>query len=221
MDSKWKKACWILVLAVCARQAGAQVYTGTRIEKNGGVNGYHLSMGNYFNTTEREILACSKSGVPPEELPVVFFIAHQAGVSPAAVIGLHTRGMSWMKIAGHFNLSPRVFYVPIEGNIQGSLYKRIYAHYQEDKSRIRLTDSDIINLVNLKFMSDHYGHDPREIIQMRSKGKTFPDIDDTFRQEKEDMRWDAGNTPLEVKDSEGRPDPRKADKNSLNSARHQ
>jgi hypothetical protein len=196
----------------------AQVYTGTKIEKSGGLDSYHLSIGNYFNVAEKEILICAKKNILEEELPVVFFTAQKSGKAPEVVAGLRAGGMSWMKIARQYNLSPRVFYVPIEGKVNQTPYKKIFEYYQGNKSRIQLSDADIVNLVNLKFMSDHYGHDPQEIIQMRSKGKTFPDIDDTFRQKKEDMHWDSDNAVMEVVDSKGRPDPRKGDKNSLNPA---
>jgi hypothetical protein len=178
-------------------------------------------MGNYFNVSEKQILACTKTHILEEELPVVFFLAQKAGGTPEVIAGDHAGGMSWMKIARHFNLGPRVFYVPVGGKVKNMPYKKIYENYQGNKSRIQLSDPDIVNLVNLKFMSNHFGHDPGEIIQMRSKGKTFQDIDDTFKQEKEDMRWDAGNTPLEVRDSKDQPDPRKGDRNSLNPAERQ
>lgn len=214
-----KIGVFVFILAIEATGwVNAQVYTGTKIEKNGGLDSYHLSMGNYFNVAEKEILISAKKNIHEEELPVVFFTAQKTGMAPQVVVGLRAEGMSWMKIAQHFNLSPRIFYVPVAGKVKYTPYKKIYEYYQGNKSRITLSDTDIVNLVNLKFMSDHYGHDPQEVILMRSKGKTFPDIDDTFKQEKEDMHWDADNATLEVRDSKGRPDPRKGDKNSLNPA---
>lgn len=222
MASNWKKSGLLFILTVAAA-AGvkAQVYTGTKMEKHGGSNSYHLSIGNYFNVSEKQILECSKAVLLEEELPVVFYTAQRAGVSPQEIVRLHAGGMSWMQVARHFDLSPRFFYVPVSGKAVYGPYKKIYAYYQGKRARILLTDADIVNLVNLKFMSDHYGHDPREIMQLRGKGKTFPDIDDTFKQEKEDMHWDAEDAVVEVRDSKGRPDPRKGDRNSMDPAERQ
>jgi len=212
----WKIGGILFILAVeFAGGANAQVYTGTKIHSNGSLDNYHLSIGNYFNVSENKILDSDKKITLQEELPVVFFMAQKSGKEPRVIAGLRADGMSWMKMAKHFNLGPRVFYVPIMGNPR-SPYKKIYKSYQGHKSRIQLSDADIVNLVNLKFISDHHGRDPQEIILMRSKGNTFPDINDTFKEEKDDMNWDAEGTPLEVRDSKGRPDPRKGDRNSLN-----
>jgi hypothetical protein len=219
MKFNWKAAGFILVLAASAADgAWAQVYTGTKIEKNGGLSSYHLSMGNYFNISEKEILDCSRKNKLEEELPVIFFMAQKADVAPGVIAGLRAGGMGWMGMARHFNLSPRIFYVPVAGEVSNTPYKKIYGYFQGNKSSIRLSDPDIVNLVNLKFMSNHYGHDPQEVIQMRSKGKTFPDIDDTFQREKEDMHWDPEAAPQEVLDSKDRQDLRKGDRNSLDPA---
>jgi hypothetical protein len=221
MKWNWKTTGSLLILILAVDAVGrlnAQVYTGTKIGKNGGLSNYHLSMGNYFNVAEKEILSCGQKNILEEELPVVFLMAQKSGSAPEVIASRHAGGVSWMNMARHFNLSPRIFYVPTGGQVKTAPYKKIYGNYQANKSRIQLSDPDIVNLVNLKFMSDHYGRDPREIIQMRSKGETFPDIDNTFKREKEDMRWDAGNTPLEVRDSKGNPDPRKGDRNSLSAS---
>ncbi len=196
--------------------APAQIYTGTQIGKNGGLDAYHLSIGNYFNVSEKQIAVCAQRNITDEELPVVFFIAQKAGQTPETVAGLRSGGMSWMGIARHFNLSPRAFYVPAGGKVTIKPYKTIYASFA-NRPRVRLTDADIVNLVNLKFMSNHYGREPREIMQMRGAGKTFPDIDDTFRQTKEDMAWEVDDAPVVIRDSKGRPDPLKGNKNALNS----
>ncbi len=51
-----------------------------------------------------------------------------------------------------------------------------------------LGDDDVVNLVNLKFMSEHYGYPPEKIIKMRSGGKEFVSIYDEIRKEKEKMK---------------------------------
>jgi hypothetical protein len=199
-------------------RTNAQVYTGTKIGKNGSLDDYYLSIENYFHIAEKEILDFAGKKIPDEDLPVVFFMAQKAGTAPQAIADLRSGGMGWMKIARHFNFTPRIFYVPVLERTVKAPYKRIYELYRGDKAHLKLSDADIVNLVNLKLMSNHYGRDPQEIIQMRNKGETFPDIDDTLRQEKDDMAWDPGNPPLEARDSKGLPDPRKNGQNSLNPA---
>ena len=40
-------------------------------------------------------------------------------------------------------------------------------------NRITLIVVDIVNFVNLKFVSEKYGHTPAEIVKMRAKGDNF------------------------------------------------
>ena len=49
---------------------------------------------------------------------------------------------------------------------------------------INLTDGDIVNFVNLKFLANHFGMTPDEIVDMRSKGRSFIEINQTFKQRK-------------------------------------
>ena len=44
------------------------------------------------------------------------------------------------------------------------------------ESKILDLDVDIVNLVNLKFMTKHYGYSPHKIIKMRANGEKFSKI---------------------------------------------
>src|SRR4030042_6054483 len=65
---------------------------------NEGVNGFHLSVGEYYRVPEREVVVVRKRGIPDEELPVVFYLATRARVAPRAILDLRLRGLSWMEI---------------------------------------------------------------------------------------------------------------------------
>ena len=47
-----------------------------------------------------------------------------------------------------------------------------------------LGDNDIVNLVNLKFLSKHYRHSPEEIIKMKSNGTSFAKINHNVKKSK-------------------------------------
>jgi hypothetical protein len=51
-----------------------------------------------------------------------------------------------------------------------------YPH-RNDWRRIRLSDEDVVNQVNLKFMKDHYRYEPDRVMKYRSGGKRFAAID--------------------------------------------
>ena len=59
----------------------------------------------------------------------------------------------------------------------GPPYGKAWGHYKKNKKRkhkaIRFTDTEIVAFVNLKFISQHYGHSPDDVAKMRSNGKSF------------------------------------------------
>lgn len=155
---------------------------------NEGVNSFHLSVGDYYHVPEREVVMVSKRGIPEEELPVVFLLASQAHVAPKAIIDLRLGGMSWMDITLRHRLSPEIFYVPVNGGKIGPPYGNAYGHYKKhhkkEWKKIRLPDRDVVNMVNLKFMSEHYGYPPERVMQMRAEGRHFAAINDSIQKEK-------------------------------------
>ncbi|HPA85550.1 MAG TPA: hypothetical protein PLJ30_12140, partial [Deltaproteobacteria bacterium] len=88
---------------------------------NDGIEGFHLSVGEYYRVPHREVVVIHKRGICDEGLPVVFFIAQRAHVHPDAVVGLRLRGMSWFDITLHYGLCPDIYYVPV---------RHVYVHHR-------------------------------------------------------------------------------------------
>jgi len=174
------------VLIISAGISNAGIDIGLSADKDG-VKSFYLAIGEHYVTYDKEIQTIRKLNIPDEELPLVFFLAGRAGVSKNEIIELRLRGNSWMDICLHFGLTAEIFYVPVKGN-PGPPYGKAYGHFKnknkKDWKNIRLSDAEIINFVNLKFLSEHYGYSPDEIIQMRSKGKSFIDINSDVKKMK-------------------------------------
>jgi hypothetical protein len=155
---------------------------------NEGVNGFQFSVGEYYRVPEKEVVVVRKRGIPDEELPVVFLLATRARVAPGAIIDLRLGGMSWMDITLRYGLSPAIYYVPVNGGKIGPPYGNAYGHYKKhpknEWKKIRLPDRDVVNMVNLKFMSEHYGYPPEKVMQMRAEGRQFVAINDSIQKEK-------------------------------------
>jgi hypothetical protein len=147
------------------------------------IRSFHLSIGDYYHVPEREVIVVHERGIYEEDLPVVFFIAQRAHVSPDAVVDLRLRGMNWMDITFHYGLSPEIYYVPVK---QGPPYGHAYGYYQKHSKggwhRDDLEDADIVNQVNLKFLSEHHKYAPEKVMEYRSEGKNFTIIDRDIRQ---------------------------------------
>ena len=153
-----------------------------------GISGFHISVGNYYQVPEREVIIIRERGIHDEELPVVFFLCRQARVSPEVIIVLRSRGWSWYDITLHLGLSPQIYYVPVviyrDGPPHGHAYGYYKNHPRERWSKIKLTDVDIVNQVNLDFISKRYGYDPAQVIKMRQMGTSFMNIERKVYREK-------------------------------------
>lgn len=160
-----------------------------------GITGFNLSVGNYYRVPEREVLIVRDRGIHQEELPVVFFLAQRAHVAPGAIVDLRLRGMNWMDITLHFGLQPDIYYVPVRVvDRQGPPYGNAYGYYKKHPKRewkkMRFKDDEIVNQVNLKFISEHYGYDPAQVMKHRSEGRQFTEIDRDVREQREGKKKD-------------------------------
>ena len=171
----------VSAILICASPAPGQTRWNASLSL-GDDNGqsFYLAIGDYFNVPSQEVIIARDRGIQDEELPILFYIASQARVSPEYVMNLRLSGMSWDQITFHLGLGPGIYYVPVPAQVVVGPYARPYGyfhHYQRRQwSRIHLTDGEITNLVDLRFASD-VGHMPRaEVIRMRSAGSPFPVI---------------------------------------------
>jgi len=173
-----------LLIAGLPAASSAQVSTGISLDSDG-LRGFYLSVGDYYHVPEREVIVVRERRVPDDELPVVFFMASHAHVAPGVIVDLRLDGWSWSRISLHYGVGPDVYYVPVAFEVSGPPYGNAYGHYKKrpkkEWSTIRLTDSDIVNFVNLRFISHHMGIPPEDVIRMRSGGKSFTVIHEDVR----------------------------------------
>jgi hypothetical protein len=167
-------------------------YSDTRMDigasfANGDMSGFYFALGDYYRVPEREVMFIRERRIPDYDIPVVLFISQRARVAPGAIMDLRLSGRSWMDITLHFGLGPDIYYVPVR-EVYGPPYGHAYGHYKNKKRKdwhkIRLDDHEVVDMVNLRFMSEHYGRPPEEVMRMRSSGKSFIGINDEFRRGK-------------------------------------
>ena len=155
--------------------AGTQADFGISIV-DGSIRGFHIAVGEYFHVPEKEVIVIRERRIPDDEIPVILFIAQHAHVRPAVVIEYRLRGYSWTKVTLHFGLTPDIYYVPVR-EVHGPPYGKAYGHFRKrdrkEWNRIVLDDDDVVNLVNLRVISERYGYSPDEVIRLRSSGRDF------------------------------------------------
>ena len=166
-------------------QAGVQVSVSADQD---GVKSFYLAIGEQYRVPEREVVVVRERRIPDDELPVVFFLARHAEVQPDVIVTMRLGGQSWMDIALHYHLSPEIFYVNFDRD-PGPPYGRAWGHFKKHKrsewKEIRLEDDDIVNLVDLKFVSERYGCTPIEVVKMRERESSFVVIHREVKAEKE------------------------------------
>ncbi len=155
---------------------------------------YHLALQDYFKVSEQQVADAKTTGITDEELPVVFFMAQRNNLGPESVTNVHSSGLNWMQVAYHFRLNPLVFYTYLTFDTSHTPFEKVYGEYKNRQNPFNMTDADLINLANLKFLSEYYGRDPKDIIQRRASGKTFAEINEDYWRNKDDVQWDV-NAP--------------------------
>lgn len=180
----------IILIALSVGSASAEVNVGVSIDKDG-IKGFYLAIGEHYKVAEKEIVVVRERSVPDEDLPVIFHIARHAGVSHLKVIALRLKGLSWIDITFHYGLTAEIFYVPIKHK-PGPPYGKAWGHFKKGKKgdwkAVRLADPDIVNYVNLKFLSDRYGYSPEDVIKMRANGDSFVNINGQIKKAKHNKK---------------------------------
>ena len=179
-----------LVMFWPSSDCSADVDIGLSIGDDG-LKSFYLAIGDHYRAPEKEIIIVRRSKIPEEEIPVVFFLARKADVSPEVILKMRLLGKSWWEITTHFGLNASIYYVPVKGNPLPP-YGREYGHYKNKKKsqwgKIVLSDVDIINFVNLRFISEHWGYEPEEVIKMRANGRNFVNINSEVKAKKNKSR---------------------------------
>lgn len=157
---------------------------------DGKVRDFYLAISGYFSVPEARVIEIrERYRLGHDELPVVFFLAAQARVEPQVIIDLRLKGLSWWDITLHFGLNPEIFFVPVTVVRIDPPYGRAFGYYHRYRERkswgqMVLTDVDIINLVNLKFISEYHRIPPERIMERRARGQNFIDIHEYAVKEK-------------------------------------
>jgi len=194
-----------------ARLSAQNVNAGVSFA-DGKLLGFYFSISKYFNVPSESVIDLRNNyrrRLADEDMPVIFLIARQARVEPAVVIDLRLGGLSWWDISIHFGLSPEIFFVPVRMTRIGPPYGQAYGYYrkyhgQKKWGKVALSDDDIVNLVNLKFISEVNEIEPEQVMKMRAKGQHFVDIHDTIQLEKAKQRSGQAGEPKSKPDKRGK-----------------
>lgn len=141
---------------------------------------FHRAVHESLGLPEPLIVRLLEAGTPDVELPVVGFLAGQLGQTPERIAELHRGGLSFLDITLRFGGGPQIFYVPFERD-PGPPYGKAWGYYKKTPraqwGTIRLSDREIVDLVNLRVARDYYRVPVERVIEVRKShgdyGKVF------------------------------------------------
>ena len=184
-----------LVTLTAATTGAGRADAQTPFSVSAHIGDFHVAVANYYHVPEREVIVIRERRIPDDEIPVALFIARHAGVPWGRVVDMRLRGDSWWNISVRLGVSPDVYYVPV-AVVSGPPYGRALGHYKKKHRKewrtIVLTDADVVNLVELRFLSEHYRVPPERIIELRGKNRDFVAIHSEVRGGKNSDRRDDG-----------------------------
>lgn len=158
---------------------------------DGELRSFYLGISSHYRIPPRDVVAAKERyRFRDEELPVVYFLAARARVKPSVIIGLRMGQMSWFDISLRFGLSPEIFFIPLNVEKVGPPYGKAYGYYKKYRpqkawKKIVLTDREVVDLVNLRFISESQNIPPGQVIEMRGKGRSFVNINAQAKAKKE------------------------------------
>ena len=182
MTLRWIAGCVVAFASVFVPQMAA---AQTAVSMSARIGDFHVAVANYYHVPEREVVVIRERRISDDELPIVLFMAREARVPASRIVALRESGRSWWAISVHLGLRPEVYYVPV-AVAPGPPYGKAYGHYKKKPrsqwNTIVLSDSDIINLVHLRFLSEHYRIAPERVMEARGRHRdvvaVYSDIDD-------------------------------------------
>lgn len=140
---------------------------------------FFRAAGKYYRTGRTEIEGLAERGVSLDEIPVVLHLALHSALAPLDVLAMRQSGRSWSAVLADLNLSPGILHVPVSSPVHvvpdhaGDCYGRAA---REAWNVLVLHDADVVNLVNMKFISEYYRYRPEQVVALRSTGWTYAAI---------------------------------------------
>jgi len=165
-------------LWVCAATA-QEVDMGATLPP-GSPHEYYQAVGEYFQVSKRQVVVIVKRWPHFGDLPVALFIAAKAKVSVGLIVEARRLGKDWLDIARLHKLSAADFYLPVTA-VVGQPFREVYGKFaavgQEAWPQVALKDEDVVNLVNLRFLSEHYRCSPHVVMELRAAGQPYDAIE--------------------------------------------
>jgi hypothetical protein len=135
---------------------------------------YFGAVAEFFGLPRSEVIILGEWKLPPDEIPVILFVARRAGVSPEALVALRESGRGWADLSRRYGLDASHFHVPLPAAADPGRLAAAYQGYRTLPTgrwkEIVLADGDIVGLVNLRILAQSLGQAPEGILARAGSG---------------------------------------------------
>ena len=141
---------------------------------------FYSAVSQHFQVGPQQVRQLVDGGLPPEDVVVLYYIAEHSLRQPGQLLADRKAGRSWRDVAIAAGLQPESFYYPI--SYSRGPFVNVYALYHQlprDRwswDRLQLTDGDIENLVNLRFLAALGGRSMPDVQRLRAQGYDYVTI---------------------------------------------
>lgn len=141
---------------------------------------YFRAVAGFFNLPPTEIAILSDWQVPAGEIPVVLFVARRAGVSPEALVALRDSGQGWSDLADRYRVRASAFHVPVGDDADTGRLEEAYRLFRStpvgEWNTLRLSDDDIVTLVNVRVISQSLGLPAERVMAATAQAISFVEL---------------------------------------------
>jgi len=118
---------------------------------------YHEAVARFFEVAREEVDILADWPIPSAEVPVVLFLADQAGISPDAAASARTRGSSWQGLMQRYGVQVSTLYMTLGSGAPLGPLESVYARLDETPrgawNRLQFTDAEVMGLINLRVLT--------------------------------------------------------------------
>jgi hypothetical protein len=141
---------------------------------------YFRAVARFFEIPEGEVAILGHWDLPPDEIPVVLFVARRAGVSAEALVALRESGRAWGALTRSYGIGANALHVPLrDAGAAGGLsdaYRRFADTPVAQWATIPLSDADIVALVNVRVLADALAVAPDDVALRTGTTRTFVEL---------------------------------------------
>ncbi len=141
---------------------------------------YFRAVAEFFEIPASEVAILGEWRLPPQEIPVVLYVAGRTGVSPEALAQLRRSGRPWSDLIGRYGLDASHFHVPLSEGADAHGLAAAYRQYRAVPAsrwrEVTLTDADIMVLVNVRMVAQTLRMPPEQVLAEQARTPSFVDL---------------------------------------------